>query len=358
MQAWIWAGFVVLVLVITVIDLFFVGTVVEGPHGRGKIVRPRTAILWTLACVMLALGFAPVIYWLYSNHIAGIGVQTGADGEIIKVGGRHAVEMFLTGWLLEYSLSVDNLFVFTVVFAHFRVPLENQHRVLAIGIVSALVLRGIMIASGAWLFGNFHWLLYVAGGFLIFTAWHMIRKQDKDPDFENSFAARIAKKVFPLEPRLHGDRFFVRRPDGVLAMTPMLIVLAVIDMTDVIFAIDSIPAIFGVTTDPFLVFTSNLFAIMGLRSLYFAIADFMGKFDRLKYALAFILAFIGVKMLLGAGEDISLLYNRLFKPATPLELPHVHVPSWFSLCIIVAALGVGVAASIMMKPKAESPSGG
>jgi tellurite resistance protein TerC len=335
MQAWLWAGFVAFVIVMMVLDLKVVGA-------RYKIVPVKIALAWTGVCVLLALAFTPFLKHIYDTHLWGIGSTSGHDG--IAMTGRTAVTLFLEGWLLEYSLSIDNLFVFAVIFRYFRVPAELQHRALAWGIIAALILRGVMIGAGSWLFSNFDWMLYVAGLFLLWTAWNMVMGKNEDFDPEKHWAARLAKKVFPFEPRFHGDKFFVRAPvydgggRGVLSMTPLFLVLIVLNVVDVVFALDSIPAVFGITTDPFLVFTSNVFAILGLRSLYFAIAALMGKFDKLPYALAAILAFIGVKMLC----------------EKPLEhYAQIHLPIWLSLVVIVVALTAGVIWSLASKQGPE-----
>lgn len=332
MQAWLWAGFVAFVVVMIVLDLKVIG-------GRHRVMPVKLAVTWTLVCMVLALAFMPVLKYLYDTNLWGIGLST-EEGKPAMTG-RSAMLLFFQGWLLEYSLSVDNLFVFAVIFRYFRVPAEIQHRALTWGIIAALILRGVMIGAGAWLFSTFDWMLYVAGAFLIWTAWHMISGKDDDFNPEQHWASRLTRKVFPLEPRFHDDKFFVRLPPppgaaqgtkGVLAMTPLFLVLVMIEVSDVIFALDSIPAIFGITTDPFLVFTSNVFAILGLRSLYFAIAALMGKFEKLSYALAGILAFIGLKMLL----------------EKPLEhYAHTHIPIWVSLTVILVALTAGIVWSLL-----------
>lgn len=325
-MVWLWVGFIAFVFVMMVLDLKFVGS-------KDGSVTVKTALLWTGVCIILALGFLPVVYWIYEHHVLHIGTKLAADGtreSVMK--GTKAATLFFQGWLLEYSLSVDNLFVFAVIFRHFAIPPRRQHRVLAWGIIAALILRGVMIGAGAWVFGRFHFMLYIAGAFLIWTAIGMIRSKDEEFNVDKNFAARLAKRVFPLVPSLEGDKFFVRQhgeSGSHLAMTPLFLVLVVINVVDVVFALDSIPAIFGVTTDPFLVFTSNVFAILGLRSLYFAIAALMGKFELLKYALAFILAFIGVKMLL------------------EMKWIGIHISSPVSLGVIVCSLTIGVLASIV-----------
>ncbi|MFO0833095.1 MAG: TerC/Alx family metal homeostasis membrane protein [Phycisphaerales bacterium] len=348
MQAILWAGFIAFVLVMMLIDLFVVSR-------KGEAVPVRKALAWTGVCIVAALAFVPLLYLLYSTHAMGIG---SGDATKPGVGGREAASIFLQGWLLEYALSVDNLFVFAVIFQHFRVPAEHQHRVLGWGIIAALVLRGVMIGAGTVLLNLFHWLIPLAGVFLIYTGWGMARGQEDEFDAEHHWSAQFVRKFWPLEPRFHGDRFFVTVPDrndatrSMRAMTPLFLVLVVVNVVDVVFALDSIPAVFGISRniDAFLVFTSNVFAILGLRSLYFAIAALMGKFDRLKYALAFILAFIGVKMILENGEAIAKAAHsvaaRVHADSFTWDGWSVHMPTWLSLVVIVVSLACGVAASI------------
>lgn len=374
MQAFLWAGFLAFVIAMMLIDLYVVGK-------KGEVVPVRKALAWTGVCIALALAFVPVLYWMYNSHTLGMGA---AHADKPAMSGREAAAIFVQGWLLEYALSVDNLFIFAVIFLHFRVPAEHQHRVLGWGIIAALILRGIMIGAGTVLLTRFHWLIPLAGVFLIYTGWGMVTGGDDEFDAEHHWSAKIVRKVWPLEPRFHGDKFFVRVPDRtdpakmVRAMTPLFLVLVVVNVVDVVFALDSIPAVFGISKniDAFLVFTSNVFAILGLRSLYFAIAALMGKFDRLKYALAFILAFIGVKMILESGEAIGAVVMKLGSWITAWEtlgnaVPllrqiatwmvnwhgwHVHVPAWMSLAVIVLSLATGIVASLLATPKPTNQS--
>lgn len=365
MQSLLWAGFIAFVVVMMLIDLFVVGK-------KGEVMPVRKALAWTGVCVAAALAFVPVLYWLYDTHFAGMGAAVGTKPEMK---GKEAAAIFLQGWLLEYALSVDNLFVFAVIFRHFRVPAEHQHRVLTWGIIGALILRGIMIAAGTVLLTRFHWLIPMAGVFLIYTGIMMVAGGDKEFDAEHHWAARLVRKIWPLEPRFHGEHFFVKVPDRrnssrlVWAITPLFLTLILAEATDLVFALDSIPAVFGISKniDAFLVFTSNVFAILGLRSLYFAIAALMGKFDRLKYALAFILGFIGLKMIAESGEAIAGVVRwadgRLeawFDAGigTTWQGWHLHVPAWLSLGVIVMSLVVGVVASLMAKPKPDDTAEG
>jgi tellurite resistance protein TerC len=235
------------------------------------------------------------------------------------------VLQFVTGYLLEWSLSVDNIFVIALIFAYLKIPTLYQYRVLFWGIVGAIVLRGLMIAAGTALLAQFDWMFYVFGAVLLVSALRMLRNDDEDRDFGSSFPARLVRRFIPVTEHLDRARFFVRR-DGRLYATPLFVALIMVELTDVVFAVDSIPAILAVTRDPFLVFTSNAFAILGLRSLYFAVAGLMSMFRYLRYSLVLILAFVGVKMLL---------------------VSRYHVPNMVSLGIIVGTLAGGIVASLV-----------
>jgi tellurite resistance protein TerC len=300
-----WTLFLAFVAVILFLDL---GVLNRKAHA----VKPREAALWTLFCVTLATLFAVWLFWRF-------GVRIGLE--------------FTTGYLIEYALSVDNLFVFLVVFSFFAVPAELQHRVLFWGIVGALALRAVFILAGAALLAKFHWLIFVFGAFLVVTGLKLLFAGDSEVDPEKNPVLTLARRFLRLTPRYHGQRFFVVE-DGKRYATPLFLVLLVIEATDVVFAVDSIPAIFGVTQDPFIVFTSNIFAILGLRSLYFLLHDFMGRFHYLKYGLGLVLAFVGVKMVGSAWFE---------------------VPIGISLAVIALLLGVSVGASWLFPP---APGGG
>ena len=302
-----WTLFLVGVAAILVLDL---GVLNRKAHA----VRPREAALWTVFCVTLAGLFALWLAW--------------------RFGARPALE-FTTGYLIEYALSVDNLFVFLVVFGYFRVPPEFQHRVLFWGILGALVLRAVFILTGAALLARFHWMIFVFGAFLVVTGVRLLVAGEGEVDPEHNPLLRLARRFLRVTPRYHGQRFFVVE-QGRRFATPLFLVLIVIEGTDVVFAVDSIPAIFGVTQDPFLVFTSNIFAILGLRSLYFLLHDFMGRFHYLKYGLGLVLAFVGAKMVVSGW----------FK-----------VPIGVSLGVIVALLGLSVGASWLFPPKPAPGAG-
>ncbi len=266
---WLWIGFNAFVLVMLALDLGVF-------HRKSHVVSFREAIAWTVAWVTLALLFALGI-WNYA-------------------GAQKALE-FTTGYLIEYSLSVDNIFVFALLFSYFAVPPQFQHRVLFWGILGALVLRAIMIIAGTVLITKFAWIVYVFGAFLVLTGIKMIVKREEQIHPERNPIVKWFKKLMPVTSGYREDKFFVRE-NGVRMATPLFVVLLLVEVSDVIFAVDSIPAIFAVTTDPFIVYTSNVFAILGLRSLYFALAGVMNKFHYLKIGLGMVLTFVGVKMLL------------------------------------------------------------
>jgi len=271
---WGWIGFNVVVLAILFFDLVIL-------HKKSNSTSLRTAAIWSVVWVVLSLSFAVGVY---------------------KVMGKESGLEFLTGYLIEYALSVDNIFVFVLIFAYFKVPKEYQHRVLFWGIIGALVLRGAMIFAGAALVSRFEWILYFFGAFLIFTGFRMARETgESDYNPERDPVLRIARKLMPVTKEYDGEKFFVRRADasGVIrrAATPLFIVLLLVDTTDVIFATDSIPAIFSVTRDPFIIYTSNICAVLGLRALYSLLAGVVDKFRYLKVGLALVLMFIGGKML-------------------------------------------------------------
>jgi tellurite resistance protein TerC len=267
---WLWIGFNGFVLIMLSIDLGVF-------HRKAHIVSMKEALSWTAAWITLALVFNLGV-WHY-------------------LGEQKALE-FITGYVIEYSLSVDNMFVFALLFSYFSVPALYQHKVLFWGILGALVMRAIMILVGSALIATFTWIIYVFGAFLVFTGIRMIFKMEEEIHPERNPVVRLFKRWMPVTSDYRADRFFVRE-NGILMATPMFVVLLLVEITDLIFAVDSIPAIFAVTEDPFIVYTSNVFAILGLRSLYFALSGVMDKFHYLKIGLGVVLAFVGVKMLLG-----------------------------------------------------------
>jgi len=319
----IWVGFILLILILLALDL---GVFHRHVHAIGM----GEALAWSAFWISLALAFNVAIFFIYEYNWMGIGHPGVAD-----LDGRTAALQFFTGFLVEKSLSLDNIFVIALIFTYFRVPLEYQHRVLFWGIVGAMVLRGAMIAVGAALMQRFDWMAYVFGGILLFTAVRLLVARHDNLEPEKSPIVRAVRRLYPVTEDFHGARFVIVR-DGQRAMTPLLLVLLLVEATDVLFAVDSIPAIFAITTDPFLVYTSNVFAILGLRSLYFALAPLMDRFRYLKMSLVFILAFVGVKMVISH---------------------HWPIPTPISLSVIVGILGVGIAASLAPARLETAPLG-
>ncbi|MCB0558595.1 MAG: TerC family protein [Lewinellaceae bacterium] len=303
----IWIGFFVLVFILLALDL---GVFNKNAHA----ITTREAMGWTALWVSLSLLFSGFVFFAYQNNWV-----PNSDG----LSGQSAVLKYLTGYLVEQSLSMDNIFVIAMIFAYFKVPRQYQHRVLFWGILGALFFRGVMIGLGVVLIKKFAWLTYVFGLFLLYSAYKMWTTDEGVHPNKNPIIKWV-KRFFPVTKSFEGERFFVRRRH-IVAATPLLIALLVVETTDVMFAFDSIPAIFAITTDPFLIFTSNIFAILGLRSLYFVLASVIDKFRYLQHALVFILAYVGIKMLL---------------------VHHVEIPEWLSLAVIVLSLGTGVLASI------------
>lgn len=307
---WHWAAFFTFVGVLLFLDLVVF-------HRKSHEPSLREAAAWTVIWCSIALGFNLVVgFWL----------------------GREPGIQFLTGYVVEWSLSMDNVFVFAVVFTFFRVPLKYQYRVLFWGIMGAVIMRLTFILAGAALIERFSWILPVFGAFLVYTAIKLTMAGDSEVHPDQNLLMRMAKKIFPVAIGDHGDRFFVRE-NGRRAITPLFLVLLVIESTDVMFAVDSVPAIFSITKDPFIVFTSNIFAILGLRALYFLLAGVMDLFRYLKYGLSAVLGFVGVKMLIE-------YYVHEF-----LEWPknaHVISPG-VSLLVIVTLLGAAIVASIIAK---------
>ena len=311
---WLWAAFIAFVLAMLALDLGVF-------HRKAHVVSVKEALAWSAVWIGLGLAFSVFVYFGYQNQWFGLGTSADpVDGALN--GGATAVGKYLTGYVVEKSLSVDNIFVIAMIFGFFAVPPLYQHRVLFWGIFGALVLRGAMIALGARLITEFHWVLYLFAAFLIVTGIKMLFMRAEHTDPNRNLVVRLTRRLFPVTARFYGERFFVRAgqtappadhapgapapPDGIaekarpgtLLLTPLALALVMVETTDLIFAVDSIPAIFAITGDPFLVFTSNVFAILGLRSLYFALAGMVDKFRYLKTALALVLMVVGVKMLL------------------------------------------------------------
>jgi len=311
-----WAGFIVFVLAMLALDLFVLG------GNKAHRVSVKEAVSWVTAWVTLALSFAALLWWYLDANIGR------------EVANRKALE-FVTGYLIEQSLSVDNMFVFVMIFTFFAVPPELQRRVLLYGVLGAIVMRAGMILAGVWLVQEFAWILYVFGAFLVITGIKMLVFADKKPDLELNPLLRWLRGHMRITPGFHGESFFVRQ-QGLLYATPMFLVLVMIEISDLVFAVDSIPAIFAVTSDPFIIFTSNIFAIMGLRALYFLLADMADRFHLLKYGLAIVLVFIGGKM---------------------LAMPWFHMPVQWSLAIVGSIIALSVVLSLTLsgrKPTAQA----
>ena len=308
---WLWIFFVVAVMAALFID--FVVLRKQGAHE----VSVRQALNWSLVWVALSFAFNGLFWWAVRDSTGDVALAN------VK-----AME-FLTGYLIEKSLAVDNIFVFLMIFTYFAVPPAYQKRVLMIGIVGAIVLRTVMILLGAWLIAHFHWLLYVFGAFLLATGVKMWWAAGQEPDLEANPALRLLRRWIPVSRDFDGERFFTVERGRRIA-TPLLLVVALVGVTDVIFAVDSIPAIFAITTDPFIVLTSNIFAILGLRAMYFLLQAVATKFHLLSYGLAVILAFIGTKMLL---------------------IDVVKIPVLASLGVVVAILAVTMVLSVKTAPR-------
>lgn len=277
-EPWMWAVFIGFVLVMLAVDLFLVG------GNKAHKVSFKEAAAWSAVWFILAMLFNLGL-WRYLNGVYGS-----------EVADTKAME-FLTGYLIEKSLAVDNIFVFLMIFTFFAVPAEFQRRVLIYGVIGAIVMRAIMIVAGAWLVQEFHWLLYLFGAFLVGTGIKMLMFAEVEPDMSKNPLVNWFKRHLRLTPDYRGEKFWVYE-NGVRTFTPLFLVLVMIELSDLIFAVDSIPAIFAITTDPFIVFTSNIFAILGLRAMYFMLAEMAERFHLLKYGLAMVLVFVGTKMLI------------------------------------------------------------
>lgn len=310
----VWISFLAAILLFLALDL---GVFNKTPH----LISTKEASKWTAIWVTLSFLFSGIIYWLYSNDYISNPNRLKPVAASIK---------YITGYLIELSLSVDNIFVIAIIFAAFRIPKKYQHRVLFWGILGAIVFRGLMIYFGVLLINKFSWTTYIFGIFLIFTAAKMLfTKEDEKFEPKKSFVYRILRKIIPVTSHIDGEHFFVKKRH-ITAATPLFVALIVIEVMDVIFALDSVPAILAITSDPFLVFSSNIFAILGLRSMYFFLANMLEKFAHLEYSLIAILSFVGFKML---SHDF------------------VEIPEWFSLAFIALSLLIGIIVSLKMGKK-------
>jgi len=305
----VWIIFLATIFLFLALDL---GVFNKNPH----IIKPKEAGIWTGIWVTLSFVFSLVINWIYSN-----GYITNPTGITPSV----ATLKFITGYLIELSLSIDNIFIIAVIFASFKIPQKYQHRVLFWGIIGAIAFRGLMIFFGVILINKFSWMTYIFGAFLLFTAVKMLVKgEEEEFNPKKSFVYRNLRKILPITTHIEGEHFFVKRKH-ITAATPLFVALIVIEVMDMLFALDSVPAILAITSDPFLVFSSNIFAILGLRSMYFFLANMLEKFSYLEYSLIAILTFVGVKMLL---------------------VHYYKFPEWVSLGFIAISLIIGIVISI------------
>ncbi|MFH6957495.1 TerC family protein [Flavobacterium aquidurense] len=313
----VWILFLLAVVLILALDL---GVFNKNPH----IISTKEASKWTLIWVTLSFLFSGVIYWLYTTDYI-------ENPDNLKP--AVASMKFITGYLIELSLSVDNIFVIAIIFASFKIPQKYQHRVLFWGILGAVVFRGLMIFFGVMLIHKFAWTTYLFGAFLIFTALKMLFSGDDD-DFhpKDSFVYKTLGKIIPITAEMDGEKFFISTKTAKRTATPLFVALVVIEVMDVLFAVDSVPAILAITSDPFLVFSSNIFAILGLRSMYFFLANMLARFSFLEYSLVAILAFVGLKMLLHEW---------------------IQVPEWASLGFIALSLLVGILVSLKFGKEKE-----
>ncbi len=314
-NVWMWSGFAIFVVLACAVDLL-----VLQKKGAERV-SVGQALRWSALWVFLALVFNALLWW----YIYG---QAGRE-----LANQKAAEFF-TGYLIEKSLAVDNIFVFLMLFTYFAVPSELQKRVLILGVIGAIVLRAVMILIGAWLIKEFHWVLYVFGAFLLITGIKMLIFADAGSDLEKNPILRWMRGHMNLTPGFHGERFWISR-EGVRAYTPLFVVMVLIGITDVVFAVDSIPAIFAITDDPFIVMTSNIFAILGLRAMYFLLADLKDRFHLLTYGLGVILVFVGAKMLI---------------------VDWIKIPVAVSLASVGIILLVSVIASLVVTPRDKKPS--
>jgi tellurite resistance protein TerC len=310
---WMWGGFGIFVVAMLAIDMFALGR--KGAHKVGA----REALIWSLVWFTLAMVFGAAL-WAWLDYTSGRAI---ADARAME---------YLTGYLLEKTLAMDNIFVFVMIFSYFAVPLEYQKRILVYGVLGAIILRALMILIGAWLIAQFHWVLYVFGAFLLITGIKMFVFADHEPNLATNPLLKWLRQHARITDKYHADKFWITK-NGVRWFTPMFLVLVLIEFSDVIFAMDSIPAIFAITNDPFIVFTSNIFAILGLRALYFLLADMAERFHLLKFGLALVLIFVGIKMLI----------VEWFK-----------IPVAVSLGVVVAVLGTSMLLSLLATRKVTS----
>ncbi len=312
-----WIGFITVILILLLLDLAVL-------HRDAHEVSTKESIFWTLVWITLSLLFSVFVYYAFEKDWFDIGLNSHLTG-------REAALNYLTGYLIELSLSADNIFVIAMIITYFHIPLKHQHGLLFWGILGALVFRGIMIGVGVALIHRFEWIIYVFGAILIYSALKMLLMEKKEIEPGKNPVVRFVERFFPVAREMEGGKFFTCI-QGKRAVTPLFIALIVIETSDIMFAVDSIPAIFAITTEPFIVFTSNVFAILGLRSMYFVLASVIKKFRYLQQSLVFILGYVGIKMMIQH---------------------HFHLPVWLSLCIILFILIAGIVASVIADRKAR-----
>lgn len=312
-----WIGFFLIIGFLLYFDLHVT-------HSKPHEVSVSESLLWTGFWIVLSLFFSVAVYFIYENNAFGL-----ERFLLEELTGRQAVMNYLTGYIIEKTLSLDNIFVIALIFTYFRIELKYQHRVLYWGILGAIVLRGLFIWGGIALLHRVEWISYVFGALLLFSAIKLLRTNEKEVDPEHNYLVRLVSRIYPIDGNYKGQSFFTMKA-GTRYGTPLILALMMVESSDVMFAVDSIPAIFSITQDPFLVLTSNVFAILGLRSLYFALAAIMHKFRFFNISLTVILGFVGLKMIL---------------------LKHYHISTSFSLMLILTILGLGILLSWLIKPK-------
>jgi tellurite resistance protein TerC len=323
--AWLWLGFLAVVLVLLVLDLGVM-------HRKSREINIRESMIMCAFYVALGMVFAGVIYWMYYEQAPTTNLDERLLSPDAAARAALATQLYLTGYLVELTLSMDNVFVISLIFTYFAIPRQYQHRVLFWGILGVIILRALLIGMGAALVAEFSWILYVFAAFLLFTGIKMLFSGDAQHDIGHNPILTYIRKHFPVTHDLHGERFFIRQRDPktnkmITYMTPLFLALVMIEFADVIFAVDSVPAIFAITKDPYIVYTSNIFAILGLRSLYFTLAAMVHRFGYLKYALAMVLIFIGAKIFYA-------------------EFTHEKFPAWISLSVTILLLGGGIVYSL------------
>ena len=313
----VWVFFLVAICIFLALDL---GVFNKTPH----VITTREASVWTAVWVSMSFLFSGVIYWLYNS---------GLVNNVDDLKPLDATLKYITGYLIELSLSIDNIFVIAVIFRSFAIPQKYQHRVLFWGILGAIVFRALMIFFGVVLIKKFSFTTYIFGAFLLFTAYRMLTSDEEEFNPRESFIYRNIRKIFPVTSQINGQQFFIKR-QNIRAATPLFVALIVIEFTDILFALDSVPAILAITSDPFLVFSSNIFAILGLRSMYFFLSNMLARFHYLKYSLTAILVFVGMKLIL---------------------VHNYKIPEWASLTFIALALLSGVLVSMVVDRGGEDP---